>query len=319
MLTKKVKNSASDIETPEEFDQIVKKSVIWDTGVVKEIHIWLDLDPVKVLWSKHNVAEDSDNDNESIYNEDGHKNTEIPYKLAHARKLLSDKWGNHHNQHLTYIDPHSSITWELTDPQIDTWVCHIANTKATVNDPPAVQNLMRMSELEHTANIFQSITNILTNGAQKSLVDTTAQGSETITSNSPINSPSKLLCFLTYAKNKGVYHALQYQTVLRGVDFGPDILLLIGTDSLTDLGVSDGDAIRLKSLAVDWWKSPEMERLCLPNIIALKGTREIDDDVELNDFTWFYHCKIQNMMVELPSHLEPILDGEDEPDDNAGW
>lgn len=57
--------------------------------------------------------------------QDGNKNVEIPDELAHARKLLTDKWGNHHNQHLTYIDPRRGITWELTDPQIDTWVHHI--------------------------------------------------------------------------------------------------------------------------------------------------------------------------------------------------
>ncbi len=207
-----------------------------------------------------------------------------------------------------------------------------------------------MSELGHTANILQSIANILTNGAQKLSADTTAQGSIAIVSQSPVNSPSKLPRFLTYAKSKGVHRAFQYQTVLKGVDFGSDILPLVGTDSLTNLGVSDGDAIRLKSLAADWWKSPEARHWSKPVKCPIEpasdeeappakcyrfekcwpddqgactlfgsGTKEIEDDTEPNDFAWFYHCEIQNMMVELPPHLELILDGEDEPNIQAGW
>ncbi|KAK0455154.1 hypothetical protein EV421DRAFT_1700364, partial [Armillaria borealis] len=163
-------------------------------------------------------------------------------------------------------------------------------------------------------------------------------------------SPLKLPRFLTYTKNKGVSRALQYQNVLKGVDFGPDILPLVGTDSLTNLGVSDGDAIRLKSLAADWWKSPEARRRSEPvkrpiepdsdeeappakryrfekrwpddqgaRTLFGSGTKEIDDGAEPNNFTWFYHCEIRNMMVELPSHLEPILDGEDPADFDADY
>ncbi|KAJ3720017.1 hypothetical protein C8R42DRAFT_643309 [Lentinula raphanica] len=81
-------------------------------------------------------------------------------------------------------------------------------------------------------------------------------------SSSPIrNSPSKLPRFLEHAeKNLGIPYATLHRAVLEKAGYGPDILDLVSDDALTALGLTPGDAIRLKREAPIWWNGPLAKR-----------------------------------------------------------
>jgi hypothetical protein len=69
-------------------------------------------------------------------------------------------------------------------------------------------------------------------------------------------SPSHLGHFLKYANEKlGVRDALVYLSPMSRKGYGPDILAEVPVPDLTDptIGLTPGDAIRLKRGSVDWW------------------------------------------------------------------
>jgi len=76
-----------------------------------------------------------------------------------------------------------------------------------------------------------------------------------------INTPSKLSRFLKYAEDTlGISNASIYETALQHEGYGPDILHLVDDKSLTSLGISMGDALRLKTGCVASWKGPDAKR-----------------------------------------------------------
>lgn len=79
---------------------------------------------------------------------------------------------------------------------------------------------------------------------------------------SPIHlTPTKLPRFLAHAENNlGVKNAVLLQSQMSSKGYGPDILQHIPDDKLRELGISDGDVIRLKCSAADWWNSPDAKR-----------------------------------------------------------
>jgi len=69
-------------------------------------------------------------------------------------------------------------------------------------------------------------------------------------------SPSHLGKFLTHADEKlGVRDAMVYLSPMSRKGYGPDILADVPVSDLTDpsIGLTPGDAIRLKRGSVDWW------------------------------------------------------------------
>lgn len=79
---------------------------------------------------------------------------------------------------------------------------------------------------------------------------------------SPVkNTPTKLNRYLRYAEEKlGVTNATVHEFSLASHGYGPDILEDVADEALTTLGLTAGDAIRLKRGASDWWNGPEAKR-----------------------------------------------------------
>jgi hypothetical protein len=70
------------------------------------------------------------------------------------------------------------------------------------------------------------------------------------------NTPTKLPRFLKWAKKTcGMPNIEQHLHVLASQGYGPDILDRVPDASLTALGISHGDALRLKQGAIEWWKN----------------------------------------------------------------
>ena len=67
------------------------------------------------------------------------------------------------------------------------------------------------------------------------------------------NTPSKLERFLRDAESNGIPGVQSYDTLLMLKGYGPDILHLVNVQDLVDIGVSPGDAIRLREYASKWW------------------------------------------------------------------
>ncbi|KAI0041488.1 hypothetical protein FA95DRAFT_1576317 [Auriscalpium vulgare] len=74
-------------------------------------------------------------------------------------------------------------------------------------------------------------------------------------------SPSDLPLYLRFTEDKlGVQDANSYTSPLRCKRYGPDILSLIDESKLTAIGLADGDVLRLKANAADWWKDHSLKK-----------------------------------------------------------
>jgi len=67
------------------------------------------------------------------------------------------------------------------------------------------------------------------------------------------NTPTKLERFLEAAQNHGVPGVQAYSVSLSQKGYGPDILHHVSVNDLVEVGVSPGDAIRLREYASKWW------------------------------------------------------------------
>jgi hypothetical protein len=77
-----------------------------------------------------------------------------------------------------------------------------------------------------------------------------------------VPTPSKLSRFLQYAEdNLGVDYATSYESSLRSIGAGPDILSEINDQELSRIGLTPGDIIRLKKGSVIWWNGPLISKL----------------------------------------------------------
>ena len=84
------------------------------------------------------------------------------------------------------------------------------------------------------------------------------------------NTPSKLTCFLEAAEKNGIPGVQSYHATLSLKAYGPDILHLVNNADLAEVGISPGDAIRLKEYASMWWMN-EQQRVA-------KHPRELGND-----------------------------------------
>lgn len=81
-------------------------------------------------------------------------------------------------------------------------------------------------------------------------------------SNSPVRpTPTKLPHFLAHAQdNLDVTNARLLEYPLKAKGYGPDIFPLVKDGKLLEMNISDGDVIRLKRGATEWWNSPAAKR-----------------------------------------------------------
>lgn len=83
------------------------------------------------------------------------------------------------------------------------------------------------------------------------------------------NTPSKLERFLEAAEGNGIPKVQCFYLSLSLKGYGPDILHLISVQDLVEIGMSPGDAIRLRDYALRWW-TEERQRVA-------KRPRVVDD------------------------------------------
>jgi hypothetical protein len=158
------------------------------------------------------------------------------------------------------------------------------------------------------------------------------------------------LRFLEYAEESlGVCGATSYEESFRIHGYGPDILHLVDNATLCGIGLSDGDVIRLKQNALQWWNleseskkrkrpdgdvgistQPHPEPRTPPNIkvrfekrfhgggsARLYGPRITPGKPRPGqDFDWSYFCEARGRFVPLPDNYIPVLDGVLDGDDD---
>jgi hypothetical protein len=97
--------------------------------------------------------------------------------------------------------------------------------------------------------------------------------------------PSKLHWFLVYAEKKlGVANTCNLEGVLDQKEYGPYILHLVSDKALTDLGISPGNILWLKTGSEKWWNSAKPKQ---------KGCEDDDTSVDLAPPTkkiWYEKC-----------------------------
>ncbi|KAJ7114734.1 hypothetical protein C8R44DRAFT_629898, partial [Mycena epipterygia] len=195
----------------------------------------------------------------------------------------------------TYIDPTTGESYPLTPQMMKVWcramVCETHDGLADRNNPPehlgifdkanrkvalhpsriaaganqkGPDNANNSSDLGHLATIITALTG--RNNVDQPLIPSTPKHNdrdrEIATANSPVvPTPSKLPRYLDHAsKNLGVTTALNFESPMRQNGYGPDILHLLAAEALVELGMTRGDALRLKAGAQDWWKGPNAKR-----------------------------------------------------------
>ncbi|KAF9034956.1 hypothetical protein BDP27DRAFT_1245529, partial [Rhodocollybia butyracea] len=147
------------------------------------------------------------------------------------------------------------------------------------------------------------------------------------------NSPTKLPQFLQYAeKNLSIGDATSYRFRLEQARFGPDILALVDNKALTDIGIPEGDVIRLKQAAPLWWNSTDAKRKRVsvdaepePKCFRFErrwvdgsgaatmfgtGMRPIEDidDIPNPAHAWYYYSEEIHALVPVPPDFIAILD-----------
>jgi hypothetical protein len=148
--------------------------------------------------------------------------------------------------------------------------------------------------------------------------------------------PTKLVHYLEYAENNlSVSHAMSYEWPLHGKGFGPNILHLVKTEELMELGITCGNAMHLKQGAQAWWSGPEAQTLSkhkTVNQLTGKTTDEDDKRYRFNkcwsdgsgvasyfccvmqpedpdappcDYSWWFFCPVLQQMQEPPANHIP--------------
>jgi hypothetical protein len=150
----------------------------------------------------------------------------------------------------------------------------------------------------------------------------------------PVFTPSKLTLFLEHAeKNLGVASASIYETDLCQNSYGPDILHLVDTQALTDLGILVGDTVCLKNSSQAWWSGPKVKdskhkavdqppesppdpkKYCFEMCFNDgRGTSYFGSAIKAGkpdtppcNYTWWFFCPLTQRMQLLPDHHVPKL------------
>lgn len=132
---------------------------------------------------------------------------------------------------------------------------------ANQKGPDNANNPNNPSDLGHLATIITAL--VGRNTVDQPLIPSTPKHDRRIaTANSPVvPTPSKLPRYLDHAsKQLRVTAALDFESPMRRNGYGPDILHLLVDEALVELGMTKGDALRLKAGAQDWWKGPTAKR-----------------------------------------------------------
>lgn len=126
---------------------------------------------------------------------------------------------------------------------------------ATSMAPPAV-NANDISSLTSML-LLRTVQDLARNQDHATIPSTPIVRASVLTQSPAILTPSKLTRFLEYAEQElGVSQAMMYESSLRSIGAGPDILVEIADQELARIGLTPGDIIRLKKGSVTWWNGP---------------------------------------------------------------
>jgi hypothetical protein len=153
-------------------------------------------------------------------------------------------------------------------------------------------------------------------------------------------SPSKLLRFLHHAESHlGVANATDYEAALQDKGYRPDIMHLVKDEVLMEVGLSHGDAIRVKAGSIAWWNGPdakrkhddtEVTRAHEPDTPPNKKVRYerryhnggestffgptlVPGNQRSMKFKLFFKCPVRDMMVPVPKGFMVVEKEEDNP------
>ncbi|KAF8227790.1 hypothetical protein L208DRAFT_1379630 [Tricholoma matsutake] len=233
---------------------LIVKSVLVDTSSAqpKRVMVWLDTEEVKRVFKSRDVDSSSNSDGEDPGDSGMSKKDD---ELARLCGKLEQWWGNNSDSSYAYIDHITGQHFPLTPFMMDEWVRGMYDGKATVDMPPA-------ETCFDPANCLTSIAppHSRSRSASSSVPASSDLAHPFHPTSPPVFTPSKLTLFLEHAeKNLGVASASIYETDLRQNSYGPDILHLVDTQALTDLGIPVGDAVRLKNGSQAWWSEPKVK------------------------------------------------------------
>ncbi|KAI0083666.1 hypothetical protein BDY19DRAFT_998394 [Irpex rosettiformis] len=139
----------------------------------------------------------------------------------------------------------------------------------------------------------------------------------------PPHSPNDTVRFLKYMKdNHGVIAAPQYVEELHSKAYGPDILDQVDVKDLTDVvvGLSSGDAIRLRRAAPAWWNGHDFSHFVTKHHASQVQEPEPVDGNSLDksadpEVEWYYCGNFPNGTMQrwLGS---PLIEGDRRETDN---
>ncbi|KAH9072410.1 hypothetical protein EDB83DRAFT_2517174 [Lactarius deliciosus] len=299
------KSDATDIVNFDEYEGLVTKII--KRRPTKAIIGFVNMRAVEKAFSKKSRnrpflgSEDEDGDGlggDQGDNTDADENSMGLSKINYELK----KHATDHNGTYAYIDPTTAAMVPLTPYMIKEWAWAMYDGLATVTDPPQTVTFdlenrksslgsrnraissastisggpsTEISALSAVSDLFSSITTFMCPGHA---VPTTPKPSNKLTScalntaaASPpaiFNTPSKLERFLQAVESNGIPGVQSYHSSLLLKGYGPDIMHLITVPDLVEVGVSPGDAIRLREYASKWW-AQERQRVAKCSLLDI--------------------------------------------------
>ncbi|KAJ7606532.1 hypothetical protein FB45DRAFT_1068431 [Roridomyces roridus] len=338
------KGEALDIDTEEEYKALVKAIL---TGLPAKLTVYVDQGEIQKKWKQRKDL-DEDSDNEDIDGEDPSLNdsnglSELDRALARFREILEKRWQNDHDAGYMYIDPDTGTSYPLTPQMMKEWSRAMYNGESNQNAPPehlvmfntahrktalhpsriaaGVNQPAPTSDLGHLASILTTVLGHAGLAPKPApAVEVPATPARTAHHASPASpalpTPSKLPRFLEYASRElGVPNARQFEFAMNENGYGPDILHRLEDRDLTDLGMTKGDAMRLKAGAAAWWEGPHAKRKRASSDVraggGFPGSRCHDEGGAerfygprivngYGEANIFYRCPIQNKFVLVP-------------------
>ncbi|KAJ8596017.1 hypothetical protein M405DRAFT_806273 [Rhizopogon salebrosus TDB-379] len=284
------RTEAMDVDNKDDYAEMAKKII---SEKLKKVKIFVDMKHVEKLpVSTQNEGstgshESGQSDDEETVHDTETSTSELEREIARYRRLIINKWGNDYDNLVKYIHP-SGMEIPCTPAMIKDWARAMYDGEATTSMPPNILSFdpMKQEPVLHpmrratptvttpaaapNASEISSLTSMLLLRTVRDLtynhdhVPSTPTPLPHIIDNpaelarSPlIPTPSKLRRFLQYAEDDlGVNFATSYESSLRSIGAGPDILSEISDQELSRIGLTPGDIIRLKKGSITWWNGP---------------------------------------------------------------
>ncbi|KAG7099773.1 hypothetical protein E1B28_001585 [Marasmius oreades] len=271
---------AVDIDTEKDFKKMLTR--ILERKPTKLISVTFDTAKVEKLMKKAKkqlgdtqgdegaVAVGSDSDDSDLV--ENNLLSAEERRFAEVRQELIKQWGNDNDNSLLYICKITGEKVPITPFRANEWIRAIVDKKTTVFEPPSTASFdpaTRMPSLprgrSNSHDLFSGVNTLLANIANltnpnrpsPTTPSATAPTLPSEPTSPPINSPSKLPRFLDYVREKhGVDCPADVEALMKSKKYGPDVLKDIADDKLVALGLAEGDVIRMKRFAPEWWNSP---------------------------------------------------------------